>query len=232
LKMGGAARRLAALKRRGPKVAAGQSDFEAGAQVAPPSKSEATRLRILEAAARVLGENGYADTRLADIATEAGTFAGSIYYHFASREELVEEVLTLGVTRTFDAVRAQVEALPSTSSHRRRIEAAIEAHLVFANSLDLFAAANQRLFAQVPNEMRHRQIEVHRAYGAYWRKLLTRARRAGEIRSDLDLAVLRLQLLGAINWTVEWYRPGKRTPQEIASQLASTIFEGITRPTH
>ena len=45
---------------------------------APPlRKSEATRLRILDAAARVFAQRGYADTRLSDIAQEAGTFAGS-----------------------------------------------------------------------------------------------------------------------------------------------------------
>ena len=196
----------------------------------PPArqtKSQATRQRILDAAAAILTERGYSDTRLSDIATEAGTFAGSIYYHFASREELVEEVLTLGVMRTFAAVRARVEALPATSSHRQRIVAAIEAHLTFANSLDRFATANQRLFAQVPHDMRRRQIDQHRAYGAYWRKLLVAARAAGEIRPDLDLSVLRMQLLGAINWTVEWYRPDKRSPGEIAAQLATTVFDGI-----
>jgi TetR/AcrR family transcriptional regulator, cholesterol catabolism regulator len=198
-----------------------------GARTARPSKSQATRLRILEAAALVLAERGYADTRLSDIAAAAGTFAGSIYYHFASREELVEEVLTLGVTRTFDAVRARVEALPTDGGHRARITAAIEAHVTFANSSDRFAAANQRLFAQVPHDIRQRQIGQHRAYGAYWRRMLADARRAGEIRADLDLPVLRLQLLGAINWTVEWYRPGKRSTQEIAAQLAATLFDGI-----
>ena len=192
-----------------------------------PTKSQSTRLRILEAAAKVLAERGYADTRLTDIAIAAGTFAGSLYYHFASREELVEEVLKLGVTRVFVAVRTQVEALPASSSHLQRIATAIEAHITFANSLDHFAAANQRVFAQVPQDMRQRQINLHRAYGDYWRKLLTAGRRAGEIRSDLDLTVLRLQLLGAINWTVEWYRPGKRSPQEIAAQLASTLFVGV-----
>ena len=75
--------------------------------------------------------------------------------------------------------------------------------------------------------MRLRQISLHRAYGTYWRQLLTAAIRAGEIRADLDPTVLRLQVLGAINWTVEWYRPGQCTPQQIAAQLASTMFDGV-----
>jgi AcrR family transcriptional regulator len=190
-------------------------------------KSEATRLRILEAAARVFARRGYADTRLSDIASEAGTFAGSIYYYFDSREELVDEVLTIGVTRVVDAVRAAVEALPPDVSHRARITAAIAAHLASSLTLDIFATANQRLFAQVPGDIRQRQIKLHRAYGTYWRRLLEGARRAGAIRRDLDLSVLRLQILGAMNWSVEWYQPGKRSVDDIAAQLATTIFDGV-----
>ncbi|TWT15213.1 TetR/AcrR family transcriptional regulator [Reyranella sp. CPCC 100927] len=195
----------------------------------PPalSKSEATRRRILDAAARVFAQNGYADTRLSDIATEADTFAGSIYYYFESREDLVEEVLRLGVTGVFDAVRDKVESMPADSTHRARITTAIATHLLFTLKLNHFATANQRLFAQVPSEIRQRHIHVHRAYGEYWRKLLEGARRAGELRRDIDLSVLRLQILGAINWTVEWYKPGKRSIEQIASQLAVTIFDGI-----
>ncbi len=195
---------------------------------APPlRKSEATRLRILDAAARVFAQRGYADTRLSDIAQEAGTFAGSIYYYFESREELVEEVLRLGVTGVFEAVRDKVEALPPGASYRDKLTVAIETHLSFTLAENYFATANQRLFAQVPGEIRLRHIHVHRAYGNYWRRLLEGARRAGEVRRDIDLSVLRLQILGAINWTMEWYKPGKRTIEQIANQLATTVFDGV-----
>ncbi|QQS10992.1 MAG: TetR family transcriptional regulator [Rhodospirillales bacterium] len=199
----------------------------AAVEPAAPTKAEATRQRILDAAARVFARRGYADTRLSDIADEAGTFAGSIYYYFDSRETLVAEVLDIGVRRVFDAVRADIEALPAGAGHRERIAAAIHAHLAFTLSIDDFATANQRLFAQVPAEIRQRHIHVHRAYGDYWRKLLEAARRGGAIRRDLDLSVLRLQLLGAINWSLEWYKPGRRSVRQIANQLADMVFDGV-----
>ncbi|HJQ59787.1 MAG TPA: TetR/AcrR family transcriptional regulator [Vineibacter sp.] len=213
------------------RVVAVKADRRRAASDAPEPvaerKSEATRRRILEAAARVFTRNGYADTRLSDIAAEAGTFAGSIYYYFDSREALVEAVLTIGVNSVADAVRSAVEALPPGVDHRARITAAITAHLSSSLMLDIFASANQRLFAQMPGDIRQRQIRLHRAYGGFWRQLLEEARRAGAIRRDIDLAVLRLQILGAMNWSVEWYRPGKRSVDEIAAQLATTIFDGV-----
>jgi AcrR family transcriptional regulator len=55
-----------------------------------------TRRRILDAAAEVFSEQGYG-ARLSDIAERAGMKTGSLYYHFDSREDLVAEVLRLGI---------------------------------------------------------------------------------------------------------------------------------------
>ena len=58
------------------------------------------------------------------------------------------------------------------------------------------------------------------------------ARAAGEIRSDLDLSVIRMLILGALNWTAEWYRPGPQSAAEIAREATTMICEGIgLRPT-
>ena len=59
-------------------------------------KAEATRQGILEAAARIFRRDGYASARLSDIAAEMGMKAGSLYYHFGSREALVEAVMEQG----------------------------------------------------------------------------------------------------------------------------------------
>ncbi|ORB76440.1 hypothetical protein BST46_30110, partial [Mycobacterium timonense] len=65
----------------------------------------ATRARILDSAALIFRNKGYAGTRLSDVAAAANTQAGSLYYHFPSREELVEEVLRVGQERTSGFVR-------------------------------------------------------------------------------------------------------------------------------
>jgi AcrR family transcriptional regulator len=63
----------------------------------PESKSARTRRRILDACAAALRRDGYAAVTLKDVAALAGLQAGSLYYHFRSKEEIVEEVLGLGV---------------------------------------------------------------------------------------------------------------------------------------
>ena len=62
------------------------------------SKSQRTRTRILDAAAHVLSVRGFAGTRLTDVAEYAQLQAPAIYYYFASREILIEEVMFCGIS--------------------------------------------------------------------------------------------------------------------------------------
>jgi AcrR family transcriptional regulator len=192
------------------------------------TKSERTRARILEAAAEVLARRGYADARLEDIAAAAQTLRGSLYYHFDSREELVAEVLEVALKRVDDAVRARLQALPRSASYRTRVTAAIETQLVMALGEDAFAAATFRVAPYLPAPLRQRYARQLRRFVDSWRDLLVRAQEAGEVDPKFDLSLLRMTLLGAIYWTLEWYRPsGAMTPPQIAAQIADLFFEGV-----
>src|SRR5206468_11098090 len=57
------------------------------------TKSDATRRRILDAAALVMSREGFAGTKLSDIASEADVKIATLYYYFPSREDLVQAVL-------------------------------------------------------------------------------------------------------------------------------------------
>jgi LAO/AO transport system kinase len=194
------------------------------------SKSARTRLRILDAAARTFHEKGYAATRLSDIAEAANTQAGSLYYHFDSKEHLLSEVLERGHARVFETVRKLVEDLGSTASYRDRLRVAIRAHLENNHEHDDYAAANIHLHNQIPENIRQHHIQKHRAYAAYWQELLSDAQTADEIRADVDVSMLRLNLFGMMNWSIEWYRPGRLNIEELADNMCATLFAGIGSP--
>ncbi len=192
-----------------------------------PTKSEKTRERILDAAAKTFRKKGYVATRLADIAAEANTHAGSLYYHFDSKNQLLNEVLKRGITRVFEAVRERVEGLPSDASGRDRLLVAVEAHLSVVLKQDDYASANIRMFGQTPAAIRRRHIRKHRVYAAYWKGLLESAQAAGEIRGDVDLSLARLSLFGMMNWSLEWYRPSRLSIDELARNMCATLFDGV-----
>ncbi|MCC6917714.1 MAG: TetR family transcriptional regulator [Alphaproteobacteria bacterium] len=196
----------------------------------PQRKSDITRQAILDSAARAFRLSGYSGARLSDIAAGAGMQAGSLYYHFDSREALVEALMDRGVEQTEAAVRAAIAALPAPASARDRLRAAIETHLLMIVQQEDIASATIKLIWQVPQPIRERALGRQRAYGALWRKLLADARDAGEIRSDLDLSVVRMSIMGALNWAADWYKPGKMTPEAIAADIVAMTLEGLRGP--
>src|SRR5882757_1287344 len=72
-----------------------------------------TRRQILNAAANLLRRNGYASTSLRDIAAATGMKAGSLYYHFASKEEIAETVMAEGIDLVRAAVKQALAARPA-----------------------------------------------------------------------------------------------------------------------
>ncbi|MES2248097.1 MAG: TetR/AcrR family transcriptional regulator [Pseudomonadota bacterium] len=187
----------------------------------------ATRERILLEAARLFRHHGYAATTLREIADAANIKAGSIYYHFASKEEILGDVLDKGIQAVADAVRERIEALPADASFRDRIAAGIEGHLWGLLHHGDFTSANIRIYGQIPASAKNRHRVVRRAYADLWDSLFEGAMASGELRSDSSTAVIRLFVIGALNWTVEWYNPQRGSFQDFSRQLTEIVFDGV-----
>ena len=197
----------------------------------PLTKSERTRQRILDAAAKVFREQGYANARLSDIAALAGMQTGSLYYHFDSREDLVAEILRLGIETSWHNVRQAVDALPADASALDRLATAIRAHTLAVLEISDYASAQARIVGQVPPEVRKGHLVHQRKYGAYWNELIEAAVAAGAVRPDVDLFVARMLVLGALNWTAEWYTPKRDLrPTAIADQAVAMVLHGLAVP--
>src|SRR6202008_2058944 len=136
------------------------------------SKSALTRARILDAAARVLSANGYAGLRLSDVAAEAEIQAPHIYYYYASRDELIEEVMWAGIADMREHVGAALSKLPADTPPLDRLLAAAEAHLRHALEISDYTTASIRNAGQVPLSIRKRQILEEERYGEVWRRLI------------------------------------------------------------
>jgi len=191
---------------------------------AATAEEPGTRLRILQSAARLFRTRGYASTSLRDIANAAGLKAGSLYNHFASKEAIVTDILNMGVQTVFDRVRAAVERLDDEAPCRELLRAAILAHLTCLLGEDNFTSANIRIFAHVPPHVRDTTLPMRHAYEAYWLDLLKRCRAQRVIPARLDAKVASMYLFGAMNWSLEWYRPGRHSVEQLADDLAALFL--------
>ncbi|WP_298039628.1 TetR/AcrR family transcriptional regulator [uncultured Microbacterium sp.] len=195
------------------------------------SKSARTRQRILDAAAQVLSRKGYAGTRLTDVAEAAGVQAPAIYYYFASRDELVEEVMWAGAHRVRVHVEEVLAGLEGAATPSDRILAAVDAHLRYELQISDYTTASVRNAGQVPEHLRVRPAAEEGAYSRLWRELFLAAQDAGELRDGVDINVFRLLLLGSMNWAVEWWNPRTRSLDDLVRGAQDMVrFGTFARP--
>jgi TetR/AcrR family transcriptional regulator, cholesterol catabolism regulator len=192
------------------------------------SKSARTRGRILDAAAHVLSVKGYAGTRLSDVAEYAELQAPAIYYYFASREDLIEEVMYAGIAEMRKHLQGLMEALPPDTSPMDKIMVAVEGHLRHQLELSDYASATIRNAGQIPERLRARQLKEEAAYGRIWRRLFDEARADGQLRDDLDARLAQLLVIGALNWSAEWFDPRRSSVDTIVSNAQVLVRNGLS----
>lgn len=188
------------------------------------AESATTRERILVAAARVLSMKGYSETRLSDIAELAELRSPAIYHYFDSREALIAEVMAVGQRRLREHVES---ALYAHMAATERICHAVRAHLQVELQLSEFATAVTRNLGQLPGDMRDHLRDEGGEYILLWRRLLEEARHAGAIRPDLDLGAARMLIMGALNWTPEWWDPEQGPLSTVIETAQNLVCHGL-----
>lgn len=210
--------------RSGSRMAVSSKTMLVDAEVVPlgpvRTRADISRQQILDVAARLFRERGYLGTSLRDLAASVEMKAGSLYYHFKSKDDLAIEVLRIGVERVAQEVERQVAALPRHSDARARLMVAAEAHLETLLLASDYTSAHIRCFAQVPPAVQERLRAARRAYEQFWCRLVDRVAHGPASRRRY----LRLAILGALNWSLEWFNAARDDPAEFACTLTDMLF--------
>ena len=194
-----------------------------GAVSPRPTKAARTRLRVLDAAARLFAEKGYSGISFREIAEAADLRDGSLYYHFGSKEELVDEVTRVGVARSLEHIRGAIDDLGPDPSAGRRLRAVIRAHLETLCSFGDYPAAVLNIAEHAPAAIRERQMEQLRPFGAFWTGVIGDAQRAGALPSRLSAALVRDVIFGAMHATVRAGEPRTRSVDEVTDALTELL---------
>jgi TetR/AcrR family transcriptional regulator, cholesterol catabolism regulator len=186
------------------------------------------REEILAVAARVFAEKGILNATVRDIGQEAGILSGSLYHHFESKDQMIEEVLR--------------PVLNSLSERYRQIAAEVDdpAEIVRQVIMDSIAEAAAR-----PDEARifrndaHHLAEMPRLafvdeQRTELRTLVTsalqRGMHDGTFRDDLDPDLVFRAIFDIVLGSIRWFRPlGRQDPGRVGAQLASLVLDGLKR---
>jgi len=185
-----------------------------------------TRQLILDAAAKNISLNGYHATYLKDIAASVNMKAGSLYYHFESKEALMHEVLDKSVKVIFDTVKVEVEKLGAEPDFPSLLKAAIRGHLIAIFKYPDYTLASIRNYGVIPDAVHKAAQKDRDAYEEFWRDFFDKAEAGGFIRPSVDKNLLRLAIFGSMNWSSLWYEKSGASVEQIAESQADLFLNG------
>ncbi|MDJ0947852.1 MAG: TetR/AcrR family transcriptional regulator [Alphaproteobacteria bacterium] len=181
-------------------------------------------MALMDAAARLFADQGYSATTIRDIAGAAGMLPGSVYYHFPSKTALLLEVYREGVAGLARRVDSAVAA--AGGEPWARLEAAAAAHLETVLDQSAYAKVMIRVLPDDADDgaVAKELAAARDEYESRFRTLIG----ALALADRADARLLRLMLLGALNWTQTWYRAGGASPAAIARDFVKSVKQGVS----
>jgi AcrR family transcriptional regulator len=184
------------------------------------------RESILDVATSLFSDTGYAGTTMRDIAKVVGVLPGSLYAHIDNKETLLLEIVESGIDRFL----AAAAAIDPSASPPERMRAAIKAHVsvVSESPQRTLVVFHQWRYLLGPN--RARIVDKRKRYEDVFNGIMRDGIASGDFGAGLEPKIAVLAILGALNWTAEWFRPdGPAGADEIGDRLADSLLWGVLR---
>jgi TetR/AcrR family transcriptional regulator, cholesterol catabolism regulator len=185
------------------------------------------RDELLELAATMFAERGLRATTVRDIADSAGILSGSLYHHFSSKEEMVDEVLRGFLDWLFIRYQEIVDTQPNPLERLKGLfMASFEAIEHRHAQVVIYQDEAKRLSGQ----QRFSYVEErNKEQRKMWMDVLNQGIEEGYFRPDIDVDRV-YRFIRDTTWvSVRWYQPGgPLTAEQVGQQYLSIVLGGIT----
>src|SRR5262245_32905473 len=206
-------------------VRSGAVTARATATRSRPSPS-ARRDEILAIAAAIFARKGILGTTVRDIADEAGILSGSLYHHFESKDQMVEEILRDHGERQLRAFKDVVarEADPVEAIHGLVIVG-----VQFVADNPGVARILRNDVQQIKEMPRLAHVERTRQESRQvWNGVVRAGVERGVFQAGLDPEIVVRAMFDGVLASFRWFPPlGRSTPRRISDQLARLYVDGL-----
>ena len=182
------------------------------------------RLALLTAAGQLFRRKGFAATTTRDIAAAAGMQSGSPFYHFKSKEALLYVVMEEGMRTALARLHAGAQTpgyAALTPSAQLRVLVNVHFDVLLGPGSD-FVPVMLYEARSLPAHQRKALGQLIDEYETLWLPVLNALHASGELRAPVRLA--RLLILGALNWSVQWYKPKQGASLDELTEQAMLLF--------
>jgi AcrR family transcriptional regulator len=189
--------------------------------------TQATRREeLLTLAAAMFAERGLRATTVRDIADSAGILSGSLYHHFKSKEEMVDEVLRTFLDWLFERYQHIIDTEPNPLARLKGLfMASFDAIEDHHSEVVIYQDEAKRLsdnprFAYI-DDLNRRQRKM-------WVDLLHQGIEQGYFAADINVDLV-YRFIRDTTWvSVRWYQPGgPLTAEQVGRQYLSIVLDGI-----
>ena len=191
----------------------------------PRASPSARRQAILDTAATVFATRGFAAATVRDVGSAAGILSGSLYHHFESKDQMLEEILRTVLTRLVEQVMTVARSDDADEQLRALILTAFEhstrhpeATTIVENDYAYLSSTPRFAFI----------VEYNQEVRAIWTATLVRGIAQGYFRPDLNIDAAYITMMGAIASATRWRQ--SRTPKraaELAGEMTAFFLDGI-----
>lgn len=184
------------------------------------NKNSKRRKELVAIAARLFCNQGYETTTVRMLADAMGIKSGSLFHHFNDKQEILYAVIESGMLHAMEIAR---HTLLTAKTPRERLYALARAHLsTLLEDRDAHVVAIYE-WRSLTQDSRDLLVKLRDAYETSWREVINECHEVGLIKGNQSLQ--RHMALGALNWTVQWYKPeGKLSPDELAEELVAMLL--------
>lgn len=178
------------------------------------------RAELLRVSAKLFRERGFDGTSIRDIASAAGMHSGSPFYHFKTKQDILVAVLEQGLA---EGLRRLQEAAAAGGSAEQRFSRMVRAQLgtILEDGND-FIPLLLNEWRSLNEGNRRRIVALNDRYDALLQEVIDELKRADHLPGDPRL--VRLLIMGAVNWTGRWYRPAGRFSLEEIAEATVRLF--------
>ena len=186
------------------------------------------REELLQLAATMFAERGLRATTVRDIADAAGILSGSLYHHFVSKEEMVDDILLGFLDWLFGRYQEIVDTEPNPLERLKGL---------FMASFDAIEHRHAQVVIyqdeakRLSSQPRFSYVEdLNRRQRKMWVDVLSQGIDEGYFRADINVDLV-YRFIRDTTWvSVRWYQPGGAlTAEQVGRQYLAIVMGGITK---
>lgn len=178
-------------------------------------KTLAKKEQILLSAITIVNRRGFDGATMEEIAAELLMTKGSLYYYFKSKSDLMYQCHNLVFTKAAEELKSE---LVNKHSAEEIIRNMISIHIEFAieekETFNMLIEPSQ-IFS---GEQLSTVIQLRKHYTSLFDEAIQKGVTSGDFNVS-DLVIVRMMIMGAMNWIQQWYQPGGRLSKEEMKQL-------------